>query len=134
VVPVNSIYPDMVDNVTERMLTAVPSRHGCDLDTLRECIEAIQTVTQVTLACADARLAEQVVDELTNHERILLATAGVCETTAGVLSRGAGLDPVVVRAPHHLLDGMSSRPRGGRGVRAHPLPLPGVRVRPSLPP
>jgi hypothetical protein len=45
----NSRYPDMVDKAIERTLTAVPSRHGCDLETLRECIEAIHTVTQVAL-------------------------------------------------------------------------------------
>jgi stress response protein YsnF len=108
VVPVNSIYPDMVDNVTERMLTAVPSRHGCDLDTLRECIEAIQTVTQVTLACADARLVEQVVDELTNHaEQVLVSTQVVPVERVRLIKRVVTEQTVVtgqVRSEHVDVD------------------------------
>jgi hypothetical protein len=94
VIPIDSRRDDTMDNVIERMLAAVPTRPGCDRDRLRECIEATQAAT----ACADACLAEEMIDELTDCVRTLLTTADICETTARVLSRRAGSDPVVVRA------------------------------------
>ena len=87
-----------MDDVIERMLAAVPVRSGCNQVLLRDCIEATQTVAQAATACADACLAEAVIDELTDCVRTLLTTADICEATTRVLSRRAGSDPVVVRA------------------------------------
>ena len=87
-----------VDDVIERMLGTVPTTPGCDRNRLRECIEATQAVAHAAMACADACLAEEMVEDLTGCVRTLLTTADICETTARVLSRRAGSDPVVVRA------------------------------------
>ena len=93
-----SLGEDGADDVIERMLAAVPAGPGCDRDRLRDCSEATQAVAQAATTCADACLAEEMVEELVDCVRTLLTTADICETTARVLSRRAGADPVVVRA------------------------------------
>jgi hypothetical protein len=102
---------DGVEDVVERMLAAVPTRPGSDHDRLRDCIEAAQAVAQAATACADACLAEEMIDELTGCVRTLLTTADICATTARVLSRRTGSDPVVVRA---LLTACWTACRAGR--------------------
>jgi hypothetical protein len=109
-----------VDNVTARMLAAVPPWPGCDRDPLRECIEATQAVAQAAMACADACLTEKMIDNLTGCVRTLLTTADICETTARVLSRRTGSDPTVVRA---LLTACWTACRAGREVSEELAPI-----------
>jgi hypothetical protein len=111
---------DTVDDVIERMLAAVPLRPGCDRDRLRDCIEATQVVAHAAMACADACLAEEMVEELTDCVRTLLTTADICETTARVLSRRAGSDPIVVRA---LLTACGIACRAGREASEEFAPI-----------
>ena len=109
---------DAEDDVIERMLAAAPPQ--ADRDRLRECIEATQVVAQAAMACADACLADEMAGELTDCVRTLLTTADICETTARVLSRRAGSDPIVVRA---LLTACWTGCRAGREVSEAFAPL-----------
>ena len=111
---------DSVDDIVERMLAAVPPRPDCDRDRLRECIEATQAAAQAAMACADACLAEETIDDLTGCVRTLLTTADICETTARVLSRRACSDSVVVRA---LLTACGTACRAGGEVSEEFAPI-----------
>ena len=72
------------------------------------------------MACADACLAEEMVEDLTGCVRTLLTTADICETTARVLSRRAGSDQVVVRA---LLTACWTACQAGREVSEEFAPI-----------
>jgi hypothetical protein len=120
VIPIDSRREGTLDEVIERMLAAVPTRSGWDRVRLRDCIEAAQAVAQAAMACADACLAEERVEDLTGCVRTLLTTADICETTARVLSRRAGSDPVVVRA---LLTACWTACRAGREVSEEFAPI-----------
>lgn len=89
----------MVDSVVEQILAAAavdPAPY--ERAALRQGSEATQDCAQACLACADACLGEEMVEELTGAIRTLSNTADVCEVTARVLLRRSGPDDVSTRA------------------------------------
>jgi len=108
-------------SVVEQMMRATQtgSSHP-DRSALRTCIEATQHAALAAVACADACLAEEMVDELVDCIRALLDTADVCEATARVLSRNAGPGRVLARS---LLAVCAAACRTGREVCEEFLPI-----------
>lgn len=109
------------DSMVEQILAAAavnPTTY--DRVALRQCIEATQDCAQAAVACADACLAEEMVEELTGCIRTLSNTADVCEVTARVLLRRTGPDDSSTRA---LLAACWAACRRAREVCEEYLPI-----------
>lgn len=91
------VVPAQRDGVVERMLSALPSAPADGRDVVTEAIVSCQDCAQAATACADARLGEEMVEELSGCVRALLDAADIAAVTARVLSRTV-TDPAVVRA------------------------------------
>lgn len=102
------------------MLAAISSDPAYDRAALCTCIEAVQDCAQATIACADACLDEEMVEELTGCVRTLINTADVCDVTARVLSRRTGPDRTLTRA---LLSACLAACRRAREVCEEFLPI-----------
>ncbi len=119
--PAEVASPDEASvSVAGQMFAALPTGLGYDRDVLRACIEAGQDCAQAATSCADACLAEEMVEELIDCIRTLLNVADVCEATARVLSRRSGPDHTLARA---LLGACWTACRDGRVVCEEFLPI-----------
>ncbi len=117
----SSVSHDDPASVLGQMMRAIPAGpdHN-DRAVLREAIEATQHAALAAVACADACLGEEMVEELVGCIRTLLDTADVCEATARVLSRNAGPGRVLARI---LLAACAAACRAGREVCEEFLPI-----------
>jgi hypothetical protein len=108
------------DSMVAQMLAAIPVHPGYHRATLRHCIEATGICAQAAIACADACLAEEMVEELAECIRVLINTADVCDVVTRVLSRRTGPDHALTRP---LLTACRATCRQAREVCGEFLPI-----------
>lgn len=116
----SAIDDTTVDSTVARMLAAISIDPAYDRAALCACIEAVQECATAAMACADACLGEEMVEELTACIRTLMNAADVCEVTARVLSRRTGPDRALTRA---LLSACWAACRRAREVCEEFLPI-----------
>jgi hypothetical protein len=81
------------------MLDTHPDPAGAvPVDVLADILHELADCAQTCLLCADACLAEDMVDQLRRCIRLNLDCAAICRTTAEVLGRQVEPDTAVVRA------------------------------------
>lgn len=114
------LHADAADSTVARMLDAISIDPAYNRAALCACIEAVQDCAQAAIACADACLGEEMVEELTGCIRTLINTADVCDVTARVLSRRTGPDRTLTRA---LLSACWAACRRAREVCEEFLPI-----------
>ena len=83
---------------TGEMLDTYPRELSADRALLVACIDACSDCAASCTQCADACLAEQIVQELTTCVRLNLDCADVCAATGRVVSRQTGSDAEVTSA------------------------------------
>jgi hypothetical protein len=85
-------------SVASEMVKAYPAEINLDRELLARCVDACIACAQACTACADARLSEEMIDELRKCIRSDLDCADICEVTGRVLSRHTGYDANLTRS------------------------------------
>jgi hypothetical protein len=85
-------------SVANDMVKAYPAEINLDRELLARCVDACIACAQACTACADARLSEEMIDELRKCIRSDLDCADICEVTGRVLSRHTGYDANLTRS------------------------------------
>ena len=80
------------------MMSTHPDVQGSTADKLLQFIEEAYSCAQTCTACADACLAESMVDQLRQCIRLNLDCADICAATGAMASRRTGSNPDVLRA------------------------------------
>ena len=87
-----------MESSAREMLETHPRQSQIDSSVLTECIQAAMDCHQSCTTCADACLAEDMVDELRRCIRLNLDCADICVATVNVMSRQTEPDWGMVRA------------------------------------
>ena len=82
----------------QQMIATHPDVQGNTADRLLRCIEECYDCAAVCTSCADACLAEGMVEQLRQCIRLTLDCADVCAATGRVASRRTGSHVAVIRA------------------------------------
>ena len=79
------------------MISTHPDVQGSTADRLLQCIEECYSCAQTYTKCADACLAESMVDQLRQCIRLNLDCADICAATGAMASRRTGSNVEVLR-------------------------------------